>query len=141
MINIASEAVPLVKNNQKETLITEAAIFRNTESVSLNLPEAYRWPKNLVIREFFMFCSDPNGFQIGFSLCFGMAFLASSFIVFLVQERSSKAKHIQFVSGVDPISYWTSAYLWDIINFVLPSIVIVILFLIFRVEAFEGKCT
>ena len=87
-----------------------------------------------------MFCSDPNGFQIGFSLCFGMAFLASSFIVFLVQERSSKAKHIQFVSGVDPISYWTSAYLWDIINFVLPSVIIVILFLILRVEAFEGKC-
>ena len=87
-----------------------------------------------------MFCSDPNRFKIRFSLCFGMAFLASSFIVFLWQERSSKAKHIQFVSGVNPISFWASAYLWDIINFVLTSIVIVILFLIFRVDAFEGKC-
>jgi len=79
------------------------------------------------------------GFQIAFNLCFGMAFLASSFILFLVQERASKAKHLQFVSGVDPISYWTSCYLWDLINYLLPCVLLIILFAAFQESAFTGK--
>ncbi|XP_047145843.1 phospholipid-transporting ATPase ABCA3 isoform X2 [Hydra vulgaris] len=81
---------------------------------------------------------NPNGFQIGFSLVFSMAFLASSFIVFLVQEKASGSKHVQFVSGVDPFSYWSSAYTWDLINFILPIVLIVVLFEIFQQEAFIG---
>ena len=68
-----------------------------------------------------------------------MAFVAASFIVFLVQERSSKAKHLQFVSGVDPISYWTSAYLWDMINFMLPCLSIIILFAAFQQDGYKGN--
>ncbi|KAG0722165.1 ATP-binding cassette sub-family A member 17 [Chionoecetes opilio] len=30
------------------------------------------------------------GFQIGFNLAFGMSFLAASFVIFLIQERSSE---------------------------------------------------
>ena len=70
-----------------------------------------------------------------------MAFLSSSFIVFLVQERSNKAKHVQLVSGVDPISYWTSAYLWDMINFMIPSCTLLILFVVFDVPAYRGTET
>jgi hypothetical protein len=68
-----------------------------------------------------------------------MAFVASSFIVLLVQERASKAKHLQFVSGVDPISYWTSAYLWDMINYLLPCVSILILFALFQQEGYTGN--
>lgn len=68
-----------------------------------------------------------------------MAFLASSFVVFLVQERANKAKHVQFVSGVDPFSYWDSAYTWDLINFLLPSLSILILVAAFDVPAYTGK--
>ena len=67
-----------------------------------------------------------------------MAFLASSFVVFLVQERTNKAKHVQFVSGVDPISYWTSAYLWDLINFLIPALSILVLLVAFDVPAYSG---
>ena len=70
-----------------------------------------------------------------------MAFVAASFIVFLVQERASKAKHLQFVSGVDPISYWTSSYLWDMINFMLPTAFILILFAVFKQPDFDGEST
>ncbi|KXJ05547.1 ATP-binding cassette sub-family A member 2, partial [Exaiptasia diaphana] len=42
-----------------------------------------------------------------------MSFVPASFVVFIVMERSSKAKHLQFVSGVNPIVYWFSNYLWD----------------------------
>ncbi len=67
-----------------------------------------------------------------------MAFLASSFVVFVVQERTNGAKHVQFVSGVDPFSYWTASWMWDLINFTLPCISIIILFACFDVPAYTG---
>lgn len=82
---------------------------------------------------------NPVGFQVGFALCFGMSFLASSFIVALVQERASKAKHLQFVSGVDPLSYWTSSFLWDLITFLLPCLSIYVIFRVFDDECFSGE--
>ena len=71
-------------------------------------------------------------------MLFGMAFLASSFVVFLVQERTNKAKHVQFVSGVDPISYWSSAYTWDLINFLIAALLILVLVAVFNVPAYSG---
>ena len=82
--------------------------------------------------------SNGLGFNIAFNGLFGMAFLASSFVVFLVQERTNKAKHVQFVSGVDPISYWHSAYTWDLINFLVPTLSILILVAAFDVPAYTG---
>ena len=84
------------------------------------------------------FFRNNVGFMISFNVLFGMAFLASSFVVFLVQERTNKAKHVQFVSGVDPVSYWTSAYLWDLINFFVPALTILILVAAFDVPAYTG---
>ena len=45
-----------------------------------------------------------------------MSFVPASFVVFLVTERASKAKHLQFVSGVDPVIYWLSNYIWDVVS-------------------------
>ncbi|XP_054524973.1 phospholipid-transporting ATPase ABCA3-like isoform X1 [Pan troglodytes] len=58
-----------------------------------------------------------NGQQLALSLQFGMALLISGFCLLTVTERTTKAKHIQFVSGVSVIVYWLSALLWDFIIF------------------------
>ncbi|XP_058380535.1 ATP-binding cassette sub-family A member 2 isoform X4 [Diceros bicornis minor] len=42
-----------------------------------------------------------------------MSFVPASFVVFLVAEKSTKAKHLQFVSGCNPIIYWLANYVWD----------------------------
>lgn len=76
---------------------------------------------------------DFTGFTLGFNITFGMAFLASSFVLFLVKERSVKAKHIQFVSGVHPITFWLSTLCWDLINFILPCICLIVTFFIFSI--------
>ncbi|XP_077979982.1 phospholipid-transporting ATPase ABCA3-like isoform X2 [Glandiceps talaboti] len=72
--------------------------------------------------------STTTGFSIAFCLVFGMSFLASSFVVFLIKESSNKAKHIQFVSGVDLVNFWLSTLGWDLLNYLLPVLVICILF-------------
>lgn len=45
-----------------------------------------------------------------------MSFVPASFVVFLVAEKSSKAKHLQFVSGCDPVVYWLANYVWDMVR-------------------------
>jgi ATP-binding cassette subfamily A (ABC1) protein 3 len=67
-----------------------------------------------------------------------MAFLASSFVLLLVNERRNKAKHVQFVSGVDAVSYWVSAYVWDFCNYMVPCFGIMVLFAVFQVDGFNG---
>lgn len=46
-----------------------------------------------------------------------MAVVVGGFGFQTVTERVSKAKHIQFVSGVYLLAYWLSALLWDLILF------------------------
>lgn len=45
-----------------------------------------------------------------------MSFVPASFVVFLVAEKATKAKHLQFVSGCDPIIYWLANYMWDMVS-------------------------
>ncbi len=52
------------------------------------------------------------------SICviFAMSFIPASFVLFLIQERVSKAKHLQFVSGVNPTVYWLANFAWDMVS-------------------------
>ena len=45
-----------------------------------------------------------------------MSFVPASFVVFLVYERSTKAKHLQFVTGINPVMYWIGNYVWDMVR-------------------------
>lgn len=45
-----------------------------------------------------------------------MSFVPASFVVFLVYERSTKAKHLQFVTGINPVMYWIGNYTWDMVS-------------------------
>eukprot|EP00047_Mylnosiga_fluctuans_P017551 m.62475 g.62475 ORF g.62475 m.62475 type:complete len:1711 (+) comp7137_c2_seq6:34-5166(+) len=82
---------------------------------------------------------DPQGFTLSFNILFGMAFCASSFVLFLVAERANKAKHIQFVSGVNALSYWGSAFLWDYFNYLISVASLLILFAAFSIAEFTGE--
>uniref|UniRef100_A0A8B9FQX8 ABC transporter domain-containing protein n=1 Tax=Amazona collaria TaxID=241587 RepID=A0A8B9FQX8_9PSIT len=45
-----------------------------------------------------------------------MSFVPASFVLFLIEERVSKAKHLQFVSGMKPITYWLGNFAWDMVR-------------------------
>lgn len=66
------------------------------------------------------------GFAIAINLLYGMASLSSTFALLLVSERAIKAKHVQFVSGVYIINFWFSALLWDLINFLIPCVLMLV---------------
>uniref|UniRef100_A0A803VUS2 ABC transporter domain-containing protein n=1 Tax=Ficedula albicollis TaxID=59894 RepID=A0A803VUS2_FICAL len=83
-----------------------------------------------------VFLRGQTGFAIAINLLYGMASLASTFALLLVSERAIKAKHVQFVSGVYVVNFWLSALLWDIINFLIPCALMLVIFQAFNVQAF-----
>ncbi|XP_046544461.1 phospholipid-transporting ATPase ABCA3-like [Haliotis rubra] len=76
------------------------------------------------------------GFSVAFCLIFGMAFLTSSFVYFLIKERQVGAKHLQTVSGVGPFVFWLSNLAWDYINYLIPSFLLLIVFAGFQSPAY-----
>lgn len=63
-------------------------------------------------------CRMTTSVDVLVSICviFAMSFVPASFVLFLIEERVSKSKHLQFVSGVKPILYWTTNYVWDMVS-------------------------
>ena len=47
------------------------------------------------------------------------SYIPASFAIFVVKERTVKAKLVQLVSGVRPFTYWLATYTWDVLQYVL----------------------
>ncbi|XP_064334419.1 phospholipid-transporting ATPase ABCA3 isoform X3 [Camelus dromedarius] len=82
------------------------------------------------------FNEGRKGFDIALNLLFAMAFLASTFSILAVSERAVQAKHVQLVSGVHVATFWLSALLWDLMSFLVPSLLLLVVFKAFDVHAF-----
>ncbi|XP_058142595.1 phospholipid-transporting ATPase ABCA3 [Dasypus novemcinctus] len=81
------------------------------------------------------FSAGRKGFDITLNLLFAMAFLASTFSILAVSERAVQAKHVQLVSGVHVAHYWLSALLWDLVSFLIPSLLLLAVLRAFDVRA------
>ncbi|CAN8201484.1 unnamed protein product [Coccothraustes coccothraustes] len=75
------------------------------------------------------------------SICviFAMSFVPASFVVFLIEERVSKAKHLQFVSGMKPVTYWLGNFAWDMCNYLVPALLVILIFLCFQQESYVSS--
>ncbi|ELV11962.1 Retinal-specific ATP-binding cassette transporter [Tupaia chinensis] len=69
---------------------------------------------------------------------FAMSFVPASFVLYLIHERVNKAKHLQFVSGVGPITYWLTSFLWDIANYSVSAGLVVGIFMGFQKKAYTS---
>jgi ATP-binding cassette subfamily A (ABC1) protein 3 len=84
--------------------------------------------------------NDSTSFNIASGLTFGFAFLLSSFAVFLIKERVSGSKHLQFMNGSNRIIFWVSTLTWDLINYLIPvAAVLVVLKVYFKIYFFLSK--
>uniref|UniRef100_A0A0X3Q4R1 ABC transporter domain-containing protein n=1 Tax=Schistocephalus solidus TaxID=70667 RepID=A0A0X3Q4R1_SCHSO len=68
-----------------------------------------------------------------------LSYVPSSFVLFLIRERCVGSKNLQFMSGLNRVVYWLSTYIWDICNFLVPVIIIILIFLAFHEEAYVGS--
>lgn len=70
---------------------------------------------------------------------FALSFIPASFLVFIIEERSTNFKQLQFVSGVKPYIYWTSNFIWDLVNYIVPIFICLSAFLLFKVETYTTR--
>uniref|UniRef100_A0A8B9F4L1 P-type phospholipid transporter n=1 Tax=Amazona collaria TaxID=241587 RepID=A0A8B9F4L1_9PSIT len=92
---------------------------------------AFNHPLNLTKQQLSEVALMTTSVDVLVSICviFAMSFVPASFVVFLIQERVSKAKHLQFISGVKPVIYWLANFVWDMklnnINDILKSVFLI----------------
>uniref|UniRef100_A0A8K9XYQ5 P-type phospholipid transporter n=1 Tax=Oncorhynchus mykiss TaxID=8022 RepID=A0A8K9XYQ5_ONCMY len=73
--------------------------------------------------------------MVAICVVFAMSFVPASFVLYLIQERVTQAKHLQFVSGVSPVIYWMANFLWDMVNYSISAALVVAIFMVF-----DKKC-
>ncbi|KFM72236.1 ATP-binding cassette sub-family A member 2, partial [Stegodyphus mimosarum] len=65
-----------------------------------------------------------------------LAFLSSSFVLLPTQERTTKAKLLQLMTGCSTPFYWFTMFIWDFfVNFII-SLILIIPFAIFSHHVF-----
>lgn len=79
---------------------------------------------------------DNTSFTISVMILFGISFLSATFSLFVIKERCTKSKHLQYISGVYPFNFWVSVYIWDIITFLLISVCLIIAFVCFNIKPY-----
>ena len=62
-------------------------------------------------------------------------YIPASFVSFLVKERSSKAKHLQLISGVASNMYWIATYMWDMSLFTILALFVLCAFAIYGTQS------
>ncbi|XP_063224088.1 phospholipid-transporting ATPase ABCA3-like isoform X2 [Bacillus rossius redtenbacheri] len=77
------------------------------------------------------------GFQVAFNFVFSMSSVSAFFVLFYVKERVSRAKLLQFVSGVDVLTFWGTAFLWDLLRFSVIALAIVVTLACFQKDGFS----
>uniref|UniRef100_A0A8C5SUR6 ABC transporter domain-containing protein n=1 Tax=Laticauda laticaudata TaxID=8630 RepID=A0A8C5SUR6_LATLA len=118
-------------------LLVDNALLRLIAGPNASITVAnYPQPRNMTETAKDQLMESQTGFAIAINLLYGMASLSSTFALLLVNERAIKAKHVQFVSGVYMVNFWLSALLWDLINFLTPCTLILVIFQAFDIKAF-----
>nr|XP_034356614.1 retinal-specific phospholipid-transporting ATPase ABCA4 isoform X2 [Arvicanthis niloticus] len=75
---------------------------------------------------------------VAICVIFAMSYVPASFVLYLIQERVTKAKHLQFISGVSPTTYWLTNFLWDIMNYAVSAGLVVGIFIGFQKKAYTS---
>ncbi|XP_019852385.1 PREDICTED: ATP-binding cassette sub-family A member 3-like [Amphimedon queenslandica] len=83
---------------------------------------------------------DIITFAVGILSMFGYCFLLASMSLFIVQEKSSMAKHLQLSSGLRLSAYWLANFTWDLITCLLPVSFTIVIFAVGQiwVEQYSG---
>uniref|UniRef100_A0A3B3RQH8 ATP-binding cassette sub-family A member 1-like n=1 Tax=Paramormyrops kingsleyae TaxID=1676925 RepID=A0A3B3RQH8_9TELE len=98
----------------------------------------FNHPLNLTKEQLSFVAIATTSTDVVVSICviFAMSFIPASFVLFLIQERVTKAKHLQFVSGINPVVYWVASFAWDMCNYIVPCLIVIIIFLSFQQKAY-----
>eukprot|EP01135_Chromosphaera_perkinsii_P011449 Nk52_evm25s2402 gene=Nk52_evmTU25s2402 len=77
-------------------------------------------------------------FVVAIMLLTGLGVACAYVAIFLIHERVSNAKHMQFMTGVSSTSYWMGTFVWDFFFYVVAVIVIGLCLYAFNLSVYTG---
>ncbi|EDO46878.1 predicted protein, partial [Nematostella vectensis] len=135
--NKGYHALPAFLNTLSNTVLRAKAKARGLDPSQYGIT-AYNHPMNYTKEQLDDETFVKRAVDVLVAICvvFALSFVPASFVVFLVSERVSKAKHLHLVSGVKPYIYWLANYVWDMCNYFIPAMLCVFIFLAFGDESY-----
>lgn len=77
------------------------------------------------------------GYQLAFYSGCAMAFVSAFYATFYIKEKCTRAKLLQLVSGVNIYVFWVTAFIWDLLMFVITISAVLITFTVFQEDGFK----
>ena len=77
-----------------------------------------------------------DAFSAATYIVIAFAFLPASYAIFVVRERETGSKHQQLISGVSLPAYWLATFSWDVVSYLIPSGLSIVMFVAFGVDAY-----
>ncbi|CAL8311233.1 unnamed protein product [Merluccius merluccius] len=125
--------------NVANNAILRAALPRNVDLDHYGIT-AVNHPLNLTKEQLSEVTVLSTSVDTAVAICviFSMSFIPASFVLYLIRERATQAKHLQFVSGVSPLVYWLANYLWDMVNYCVSAALVVWIFMYFNKKCYTS---
>lgn len=84
-----------------------------------------------------LMAGNNMGFQLATNISFAMAFVSSFYLMFYIKERVSRAKLLQFVSGLNVSTFWTTSFLFDFVTYILTAFILVLTLIAFQEDGWK----
>ncbi|CAL4125826.1 unnamed protein product, partial [Meganyctiphanes norvegica] len=79
--------------------------------------------------------SSGSSFIYSMMMPMALAFLSASFLVFPLEERETKAKQVQIMTGTPTWALWFTSLIWDMASYILSSLLVLIICMLFDSKA------
>ncbi|XP_028404446.1 ATP-binding cassette sub-family A member 1-like [Dendronephthya gigantea] len=138
--NKGYHAMPTFLSVATNTLLRERVSSKGTNPRRYGIT-TYNHPMNLTkgeLSEATLKNMTRTDLVMAIFVIFALAFVPASFVVFLINERVSKAKHLHMVCGVNPLIYWVSNFVWDMCNYCIPAFCCICIFLAFQEKSYTS---
>ncbi|KAG5473438.1 hypothetical protein LSCM4_03504 [Leishmania orientalis] len=77
--------------------------------------------------------------MIGIFIILPFIFIPSNTIAYIVEEKESGARHLQWLSGASVLAYWLSSFVFDFACYIVTQMLAFIIFAIFNRTEYIGK--
>lgn len=84
-----------------------------------------------------LMAGNNMGFQLATNISFAMAFVSSFYLLFYIRERVSKAKLLQFVSGLNVSTFWITSFIFDFVTYIITAFILIITLIAFQEEGWS----
>ena len=107
---LTKQNAPIYINYMAKNIIRFASDNKNLEIELINepLPYTYKEKKNSKER-------NSSMLLVFISICFTL--IPANFITILIKEKQNNSKHLQIISGISLLSYWTNNYFFELFKY------------------------